>query len=147
MIRQQAQVAAFMQLFEQETPALPTVPDEKIMKLRLELIQEEWKELAAGFGFDAYPSGALILTKDAPCDLEAVADAIGDLLYVVYGTAVACGIDIGPIFDEIQRSNMSKEWKEGPRIQRSPSGKVLKPPTYSLAAIAPILAAQEPIQY
>jgi predicted HAD superfamily Cof-like phosphohydrolase len=144
MIRQQAQVAAFMQLFEQDTPSLPTVPSDTTMRLRLELIQEELRELSEAF---RVTPGEQITACTGNPDLTEIADAIGDLLYVVYGTAVACGIDIGPVFEEIQRSNMSKEWKEGPRIQRSETGKVLKPPTYSPADIKPILEAQKPINY
>ena len=43
------------------------------------------------------------------CDLVEVADALGDLLYFIYGTGVAYGIDLEPIFAEIHRSNMTKE--------------------------------------
>lgn len=42
-------------------------------------------------------------------DIVAIADALGDLLYFIYGTAVAYGIDMEPIFAEIHRSNMSKD--------------------------------------
>ena len=37
-----------------------------------------------------------------------VADALADLLYVVFGTAIAYGIPIGPVFEEVHRANMSK---------------------------------------
>jgi predicted HAD superfamily Cof-like phosphohydrolase len=42
-------------------------------------------------------------------DLVEVADAIADLLYTVLGTAVVHGIDMQPIFDEVHRSNMTKD--------------------------------------
>jgi predicted HAD superfamily Cof-like phosphohydrolase len=42
-------------------------------------------------------------------DLVEVADGLADLLYVVLGTCVAHGIDIQPIFDEVHRSNMTKD--------------------------------------
>ncbi len=38
-----------------------------------------------------------------------VVDAIGDILYVVFGLCVCLGVDIEPVFEEIHRSNMSKE--------------------------------------
>lgn len=41
-------------------------------------------------------------------DLVEVADGIGDALYVLYGTAIACGLDMTRIFEEIHRSNMTK---------------------------------------
>jgi predicted HAD superfamily Cof-like phosphohydrolase len=41
-------------------------------------------------------------------DLVKIADALGDILYFVYGNAVAYGIPIIPIFNEIHRSNMTK---------------------------------------
>ena len=56
-------------------------------------------------------------------DLVGVADALADLLYVVYGTAVSYGIDMEPIFTEVHRSNMSKG---NPEVLRAPNGKILK---------------------
>ena len=41
--------------------------------------------------------------------IVSLADALGDLAYVVYGTAVAYGLDLDPIIREIHRSNMTKE--------------------------------------
>lgn len=41
-------------------------------------------------------------------DLVGMVDAIADLLYFAFGTAVSLGIDIEPIFDEVQRANMTK---------------------------------------
>lgn len=43
------------------------------------------------------------------CDPVGLADGLGDLLYVVLGTCVAAGIDIAPVFEAIQYSNMTKE--------------------------------------
>lgn len=42
-------------------------------------------------------------------DKLAIADALGDLAYVVLGTSVAVGIDLGPIVREIHASNMTKD--------------------------------------
>lgn len=41
-------------------------------------------------------------------DLVGIADALGDLLYVVLGTSVVHGIDIEDVFGEVHRSNMTK---------------------------------------
>jgi len=63
------------------------------------------------------------LRKDS---LIKVADALGDLLYVTYGAAVAHGLDMEPIFAEIHRSNMTK-----PVTRRlSPGEKVSKGPGF-----------------
>ncbi|MEC4688424.1 MAG: hypothetical protein VST64_08985, partial [Nitrospirota bacterium] len=67
----------------------------------------------------------------------AVAKELADLLYVVYGAAVSCGIDMEPVFQEVHRSNMSKLGG-----YKRADGKWVKPPTYSPASIQPILQAQ-----
>jgi predicted HAD superfamily Cof-like phosphohydrolase len=41
-------------------------------------------------------------------DMVSMADALADLLYVIYGTAVELGVDMEPISREVQRSNMTK---------------------------------------
>ena len=71
-------------------------------------------------------------------DVAAVAKELADLLYVVYGTAVSCGIDLEPVFREVHRSNMTKVGGH-----KRADGKWVKPPGYSPARIEPILAMQE----
>lgn len=60
-------------------------------------------------------------------DVVEIADAIGDLLYVVLGSAAAAGIDVEPIFNEIQCSNMTKSRNEG-RSPLHPKGENYQPP-------------------
>ena len=64
-------------------------------------------------------------------DIIEVADALGDMLYILCGTIIEHGMQdiIEPIFDEIQKSNMSKLGKDGNPIYRE-DGKVLKGPNY-----------------
>ena len=64
-------------------------------------------------------------------DLIEIGDALGDMLYILCGTIIAHGFQdkIESIFDEIQRSNMSKLGKDGKPIFRK-DGKVLKGPNY-----------------
>jgi predicted HAD superfamily Cof-like phosphohydrolase len=64
-------------------------------------------------------------------DLEEVADALGDMLYILCGTILDHGLQykIEAIFDEIQRSNMSKLGSDGNPILRE-DGKVMKGPNY-----------------
>lgn len=88
----------------------------EISKLRFELMKEENEEY-------------LQAVKDN--DLVEIGDALGDMLYILCGTIIAHGFQnkIEAIFDEIQRSNMSKLGADGKPIYRE-DGKVLKGPGY-----------------
>lgn len=122
----QRQVTAFNKAAMQVCPAKPTIPDAEITDRRIMFIDEELDELADAF-----------LNRD----ILATADAIGDLLYVVLGAAVDCGIDIEPIFNEIHRSNMSKI---NGAIFRG-DGKILKGPHYTPPALQSIIDLQPAI--
>lgn len=76
-------------------------------------------------------------------DLAAIEAALNDLLAYTHAVARATGIDINPVFAEVQRSNMSKLWEDGTVHRRESDGKILKPPTYSPADIAGVLAKQK----
>ena len=73
-------------------------------------------------------------------DLVEVADALGDMLYILCGTIIEHGMQhkIEQVFDEIQRSNMSKLGADGQPIYRE-DGKVLKGPNYFKPNIDSIL--------
>lgn len=64
-------------------------------------------------------------------DIVEIADALGDMLYILCGTILEHGLQhkIEAVFDEIQRSNMSKLGSDGKPIYRE-DGKVLKGPNY-----------------
>jgi predicted HAD superfamily Cof-like phosphohydrolase len=64
-------------------------------------------------------------------DLVEIADALGDMLYILCGTILEHGLQhkIEAVFDEIQRSNMSKLDEDGKPIYRE-DGKVMKGPNY-----------------
>ncbi len=64
-------------------------------------------------------------------DITEIADALGDMLYILCGTIIEHGLQhkIEAVFDEIQRSNMSKLGADGQPIYRE-DGKVLKGPQY-----------------
>ena len=100
-----------MQLFNQQVRLTPTPLSVEESETRNRLIQEEVNELVMAF----YKR-----------DIYEIADALADLLYVVYGTCNSCGIDINPIFEEVHRSNMTKV---GGTINEY--GKLIKPETYS----------------
>lgn len=84
--------------------------------LRFNLMDEENKEY---------------LEAAANNDLIEVADALGDMLYILCGTILEHGMQykIEEVFEEIQRSNMSKLGADGKPIYRE-DGKVLKGPNY-----------------
>lgn len=64
-------------------------------------------------------------------DLIEIADALGDMMYILCGTIIEHGLQykIEEVFDEIQRSNMSKLGQDGKPIYRE-DGKVMKGPNY-----------------
>jgi len=73
-------------------------------------------------------------------DLVEVADALGDMLYILCGTIIEHGMQhkIEDVFNEIQRSNMSKLDENGQAIYRE-DGKVLKGSNYFKPNIKAIL--------
>jgi|SRR5690606_11409115 len=73
-------------------------------------------------------------------DMPEVADALGDMLYILCGTIIEHGMQhkIEEVFEEIQRSNMSKLGDDGTPVLRE-DGKVLKGPAYFPPNICSIL--------
>jgi predicted HAD superfamily Cof-like phosphohydrolase len=73
-------------------------------------------------------------------DLVEVADALGDMLYILCGSIIEHGLQdkIEDVFNEIQRSNTSKLGEDGQPIFRE-DGKVLKGPNYFKPNISKIL--------
>ena len=108
-------VKNFMTTYGQDVQVKSTFPDSKIVKLRVDLIEEELNELKEAISNN---------------DIVEVADALTDILYVTYGAGHSFGVDLDKCFEEVQRSNMSKLGKDGQPIY-SDSGKVMKGPNYS----------------
>src|SRR5690606_37112165 len=73
-------------------------------------------------------------------DIVEIADALGDMLYILCGTIIEHGLQnkIEEVFEEIQRSNMSKLGADGKPVYRE-DGKVLKGPNYFKPNIRQIL--------
>ena len=107
-------VGTFMKTFGQEVKSKPSLSSDKINKLRIDLIKEEFDELQEAIKNN---------------DLLEVADALTDILYVTYGAGHAFGIDLDKCFEEVQNSNMSKLDENGNPIYNE-SGKVMKGPNY-----------------
>ena len=107
-------VGKFMKTFGQEVKNKAEFPEEKIVKLRYDLITEELEEFK-------------VALKEK--NIKEVADALTDILYVTYGAGHAFGIDLDKCFEEVQNSNMSKLDSNGKPIYNE-SGKVMKGPNY-----------------
>ncbi len=92
------QVAEFHRTFKHPIERDPVIPDEKRCALRVALIQEELDELKKAI-------------EDR--DLVEIADALCDIQYVLSGAVLEFGLGekFSELFDEVQRSNMSKTCK------------------------------------
>ena len=130
-------VREFMRTFQQYVPSAPVMPDPVTQNLRYRLIDEEAQEL------------------NEATDKVDYLDAVGDLLYVVYGAALAAGFSphqVDAAFCDIHRSNMSKCWSDDEidsipadcrstrvgdnrHIVRRSDGKIVKSPSYSPARL------------
>lgn len=108
----------------QSIPSVPSIPDEATRQLRVKLILEEAQEF---------------LDSSESEDIIGVADALADLLYVVYGAASAYGIKIDPIFMAVHLANMEK-FGEG-SYERA-DGKWMKSPDWKAPDIKSLLVAQ-----
>lgn len=103
----------------------PTLPTDDVRTLRKKLLEEEFIEYNVG---------------EDKNDLVEIADALADLIYIAYGTAVAYGIPLDKVFAEVHRSNMAKLGPDGKPIYRD-DGKVLKPAGWTPPDIKSILDA------
>lgn len=100
----------------------PTMPDTETRLLRASLIVEEVAEF-------------MVAARNK--DMVGMCDALADLLYVTYGTAVVMGVDIENFSEEVQRSNMSKDGGG-----QDSGGKVMKGPDFFPPDISEILRLQ-----
>lgn len=128
MRKQIKHVKKFHESFGIDNQLIPNANiSEKTYKLRYKLMQEENNEY-----LDACKNG----------DLNEIADALGDMMYILCGTILSHGLQdkIELIFEEIQKSNMSKLDKNGNPIYRE-DGKILKSENYFKPNISKILDA------
>ncbi len=122
-------VKHFHDAFGQHYASEPSLIKEKEYQLRHDLQAEELFEY-------------LMACRDN--DLVGIADALGDQLYILVGTILKHGLQdkIVEVFEEIQRSNMSKLGEDGLPILRE-DGKILKGPNYSKPDIKSILEQEQ----
>ena len=105
------------------------------LHMRMSLIAEEFAELVgAVYGQAARAEiessyRRAVAADDGARDTVETADALADLIYVIYGMALETGIDLASVLAEVQRSNMSKLGADGKPVYRE-DGKVLKGPGY-----------------
>lgn len=107
-------VADFMRMGKQRMPYAPTMGAEGVAALRAKLIREETKEVCHA-----------IEKKNLP----ALAKELADLLYVVYGAALAFGIPMNDVFQIVHQSNLTKFGPDG-SLMKDASGKIVRGPFY-----------------
>jgi len=125
MNKMQEQVSEFHKAFGVPVNTTPTIPSFERLTLRCKLILEEAIEFCNACGVDV----RILDNHDATqrsnlCmstitfgkyaisqpDMKEIADASTDLKYVTFGSDIELGLDSEQLFDEVQRSNMSKLW-------------------------------------
>ena len=116
-------VREFHETYEVPVQTEPGFPSHDRCHLRQDILEEEWIELCEA---------------QARRDLIEVADALGDMLYIIHGTALEYGIPLDAVVEEIHRSNMSKLGADGKPVRRA-DGKILKGPSYFKPDIARVL--------
>ncbi len=119
-------VKEFHEAFGIQNNEAPTTQlSKEEIQLRFDLIKEENEEY-----LEAANNG----------DIIEIADALGDQLYILRGTMLKHGLQykMEEVFNEIQRSNMSKLGADGKPIYRE-DGKVMKGPNYFKPDINSIL--------
>ena len=117
MKKQIEAVETFHKAFKAPIGEKPKLINKERGKLRWDLMTEENQEYWEAVYDD---------------DIVEIADALGDMLYILFGTIISHGMQdkIAEVFDEIQRSNMSKLDENGKPIFRE-DGKILKGKNYS----------------
>lgn len=145
MNKMQQQVADFHRAMGQPVGhRARALPDDRVA-VRVELIREEFiDELIPALGYVMKDDGTL--EKRGESDMVETVDAAIDILYVTFGLLVEMGVDASVIFDEVQRSNMSKLGADGKPIIAGPNdpdgifeGRVKKGPNYFKPHIREIL--------
>lgn len=125
-----AQVLDFHEAFDLPREPLPSAQvGDVLAQLRVRLLREEVEEFA-----DATERR----------DIIAIADALADVVYVAYGSAITYGIDLDAVVREVHHSNMSKLDEAGRPVLRE-DGKVLKSSRYRPPDVRAVLEGQLPL--
>ena len=94
---------------------IPALPQGHRRALRMSILAEEFGEYTVA---------------EMRGDIVEIADALGDMAYIIAGTALEYGIPLDRVLDEIHRANMSKLGADGKPVKRE-DGKVIKGPNYT----------------
>ena len=126
----------------------PTLDYER-MNMRMSLIAEEFAELmGAVYGPRARAiieaaTVEAVAADEGERDVIEAADALADLVYVVYGMAIESGMNLDSVLAEVQASNLSKLMPDG-SVKLREAGKVLKGPNFFQPNIARGLGLESP---
>ncbi len=126
----------------------PTLDYER-MNMRMSLIAEEFAELmGAVYGPRARAiieaaTAEAVAADEGERDVIEAADALADLVYVVYGMAIESGMNLDSVLAEVQASNLSKLMPDG-SVKLREDGKVLKGPNFFQPNIARGLGLESP---
>ena len=120
-------VAYFMRAGDQPVRTTPTIPNAEEAWLRLNLLSEEFAEYKAA-RLRCERAQHIRDEREYRNAVIEMADALGDMCVIIYGTAHAYGINLPHVLDEICDSNDTKI-VDGRLIKRA-DGKILKPDTY-----------------
>ena len=126
----------------------PTLDYER-MNMRMSLIAEEFAELmGAVYGLRARAiieaaTAEAVAADEGERDVIEAADALADLVYVVYGMAIESGMNLDSVLAEVQASNLSKLMPDG-SVKLREDGKVLKGPNFFQPNIARGLGLESP---
>ncbi len=112
------------------------------LNMRMSLIKEEVTELVdavyGGAASQELSKTLATLSDELNRDVVETADALADLIYVIYGMAFEVGIDLDEVLAEVHSSNLSKLMPDG-SVKRREDGKILKGPNFREPRIAKVL--------
>lgn len=126
-MRYQEKVEQFMLAGEQDVPLTPTVPDSSTAWLRVNMLLSEVNEYkeAKSACYQAKLNLGTDQTTTQQAALVSMADALADMVYVIYGTAATYGIDLDNVLDIVHDANMRK-LVDG-KVLKDEHGKIQKP--------------------
>jgi predicted HAD superfamily Cof-like phosphohydrolase len=146
----QRRVDEFMLRAKQDVPGKPTLPSEKVRRLRASLILEEAFETVHALGFEVLVYAGLVSDKEdfeelidlypnEHGSLKDIADGCADVIVVTTGTLSACGISDESLQREVDENNLAKF---GPGHSWNENGKLIKPPDHKPPDIEGVLKRQ-----
>lgn len=118
-------IKQFHRDFDFNVRTTPQIPTDDVVELRNRLILEEVEELRSA---------------SESRDIVECADALGDILYILLGTACEYGLidKLEAVFDAIHENNMRKKHSDG-KVHKRADGKVIKPEGFEKVSLEPII--------